>query len=208
VRIAHGPDERPDHLLVQLINEGDERAFETIYYRYRDWVARLAHRFTGNHADALDVLQETFAYFHRKFPGFELTARLTTFLYPVVKNLSIQARRRRDRHAGSAAALDRLEDRAIPGRAMEDADLAAALAGLSDLHREALLMRYLDAMSIQEIAQALKVPEGTVKSRLHNAVEALKNDAMAREHLGGGGAPLPRRQPGASAAGPGTGPDP
>lgn len=183
VRLADGPDDRPDQHLVDAINEGDGHAFETLYYRHRDWVMRLAQRFTGNEADALDVLQETFAYLHRKFPGFELTARLTTFLYPVVKNLSIQAKRKRQRFAGDEDAIERAEDRPAVGGALEDEDLAAALRGLSDLHREAILMRYVDGMSIEEIAAALKVPVGTVKSRLHNAIEALKNDPGARRYF-------------------------
>ena len=83
--------------LVEAINGGSEAAFETLYLRYRDWVTGLAARMCGDRDDALDVLQETFSYVLGKFPGFELRARFTTFLYPVVKNLSIAARRKRHR---------------------------------------------------------------------------------------------------------------
>src|ERR671913_354884 len=89
--------EPSDSALVAALNGGDVSAFETLYFRHRDWVVRLARRFTGNDADALDVLQETFAYLLRKFPGFRLTAAMTTFLYPVVRNLSIAARKKRTR---------------------------------------------------------------------------------------------------------------
>ena len=92
-----------DQTLVDAINRGDVRAFDALYYRYRDWVVRLASRLTGNQEDALDVLQETFSYVFRKFPGFVLTASMTTFLYPVVKNLSIAARRKRTRMASTDA---------------------------------------------------------------------------------------------------------
>src|SRR5215213_10383682 len=92
-----------DQQLVDAINGGQAQAFDALYYRYRDWVVRLASRFTGNDDDALDVLQETFAYVFRKFPGFRLTASMTTFLYPVVKNLSIAARRKRTRMISSNA---------------------------------------------------------------------------------------------------------
>lgn len=170
---------------MDAINAGDVRAFEILYYRHRNWVVRLAARFTGNDADTLDVLQETFAYLHRKFPGFELTARLTTFLYPVVKNLSIQAKRKRARYAGDDQALEQAKDAGNAGRGLADEDLVAALRGLSEIHREALLMRYVDGMSIEEIAAALKTPAGTVKSRLHHAVEAMKRDQAVRQHLRG-----------------------
>src|SRR5690348_6654700 len=87
-------DARSDLELVAAINDGDAAAFEVLYLRYRDWVAGLAYRFTGDSDTALDVLQETFLYFLKKFPGFRLTANLKTFLYPAVRNLSIAARRK------------------------------------------------------------------------------------------------------------------
>jgi len=81
-----------DQELIQLVNEGDKDAFETLYLRYKDWVCRLAWRFTGNRQDTLDVLQETFIYLLSKFPGFTLTASMKTFLYPVVRHISLTTR--------------------------------------------------------------------------------------------------------------------
>ena len=91
------PEDRSDAELVRALNAGDASAFDGLYYRHRDWVVRLAQRFTGNGEDALDVAQETFSYLFRKFPGLVLTASMTTFLYPVVKNLSIAIQQRIDR---------------------------------------------------------------------------------------------------------------
>ena len=159
--------------LVAAINRGDESAFETLYLRYRDWVTSLAFRFTGNHDDALDVLQETFSYVVRKFPGFELTAKMTTFLYPVVRNLSIAARKKRDRSTSADEDLDVFPRK--PEAATHDSELAEVLSGLSDSHREILLMRFVDDLSQPEIAAALDIPLGTVKSRLHHAIQAVKN---------------------------------
>ena len=68
-------DPRSDEELIRAIEAGDAGAFDALYYRYRDWVVGLAHRFTGNSDGALVVLQETFSYLVRKFPGFVLTAR-------------------------------------------------------------------------------------------------------------------------------------
>src|SRR5215813_2968765 len=68
--------ESSDLELIAAINNGDSAAFETLYFRYRDWVVSLAHRFTGDNDAALDVMQETFLYFLKKFPGFRLTANL------------------------------------------------------------------------------------------------------------------------------------
>ena len=173
-----------DQQLVDAINRGDASAFDTLYHRYRDWVVRLALRFTNHHDDALDVLQDTFAYVFRKFPGFRLTVSMTTFLYPVVKNLSIAARRKRTRMA-STDAIDTPDPVAAesvdPGR--ERSELETVLAGLPEGQREVLLMRFVDGMSLQEIADALEIPEGTVKSRIHNAIATLRTDERARRYF-------------------------
>src|SRR6266853_1014597 len=63
---------------------------------------------------ALDVMQETFLYFLRKFPGFRLTANLKTFFYPAVKNLSIAARRQAARYQGDEAAQEQIERTPAP----------------------------------------------------------------------------------------------
>src|SRR3954469_24762982 len=133
-----------DQQLVDAINGGDTRAFDALYFRYRDWVVRLATRFTGSADDALDVLQETFAYLLRKFPGFRLTASMTTFLYPVVKNLSIAARRKRTRMA-STDAMEFSEPVAsdAPDAHRQRGELEIVLANLPETHREVLLMRFV-----------------------------------------------------------------
>src|SRR5439155_12877997 len=112
---AKQDSEGPDDLdLIAAINRGDLSAFETLYYRYRDWVLTLACRFTGDPDIALDVMQETFLYFLRKFPGFRLTANLKTFLYPAVRNLSIAAREKTKRFQASEAEIMKLERAAAP----------------------------------------------------------------------------------------------
>lgn len=172
-------DRRSDQELIAAINAGDLSAFDAIYERHRDWVARLAMRFTGNSSDALDVLQETFTYLFRKFPGFVLSAKMTTFLYPVIRNLSIAARKRR---------LPGLPgegfDSPGPELALNDDDeFPSMIRNLPEIQREVLLMRFVHDMSIAEIAEALGIPEGTVKSRMHNAIETLKADERLRKYF-------------------------
>lgn len=167
------------------LNAGDESAFDALYYRYRDWVLRLAHRFTQHGDDALDVMQETFAYLFRKFPGFHLTAQMTTFLYPVVRNLSIAARRKRLRlvqPSGESPPPDPVAPAPNDPEA-ERQELRTVLSALPEGQREALLMRFMDGMSLLEIAEALGVPEGTVKSRLHNALQTLRRDERTRRYF-------------------------
>jgi RNA polymerase sigma-70 factor (ECF subfamily) len=177
-------EDRPDHSLVDALNAGDARAFDAIYFRYRDWVVRLATRFTGNSEDALDVLQETFAYVFRKFPGFRLTASMTTFLYPVVKNLSIAARRKRTRMASTDAmgTPDPAANASVDA-AQQREELEVVLTSLPESQREVLLMRFVDGMSLHEIAVALDIPEGTVKSRIHNAIAALRTNPKVKHYF-------------------------
>ena len=149
---------------------------------------RLAMRLTGHHEDALDVLQETFAYFARKFPGFELTAALTTFFYPAVKNFSIAARRKRQRAVSDNQEMLPLIVETGSTQSQSIDGLSETLATLSDSHREILVMRFVDDMTQPEIAAALDVPLGTVKSRLHHAIAAVRQSPEAldqRNDLGG-----------------------
>jgi RNA polymerase sigma-70 factor, ECF subfamily len=180
---AEQVDSRSDAQLFAAINRGDEGAFAALYFRHRDWVAGLARRFTGDDADALDVLQETFAYLLRKVPHLKLTARITTFLYPVVRNLSIAARRKRGRGLSEEEALDLLPARETELHSAQAGELAGVLSVLPMGQREVLLMRFVDDFSLEEIADSLKIPVGTVKSRIHNALKALRQDRRTREYF-------------------------
>ena len=136
------------------------------------------------------MLQETFAYLLGRFPGpacrqarFELTAAMTTFLYPVVKHLAIAARNKSRPFTSDELMLQAI---AAPEAAEPDrcrAELAAVLKVLPEQQREVLLMRFADAMSLNEIADALAIPLGTVKSRLHNALETLRGDPRTRKYF-------------------------
>ena len=173
--------EPSDRDLVAAVNAGRAEAFEALYARYRDWVHGLAWRMTGDREQALDVLQETFLYLLKKFPGLRLTARMTTLLYPVVKNLSIAARRRNQRYVHDSEFLEALAARS---QGPDLGDLAAVLAVLGEAQREVVLMRFVDGFSLSEIARLLGVPEGTVKSRLYNGLNTLREDPGTRRYFG------------------------
>lgn len=170
-------DPRSDIELVAAANAGDGSAFDALYHRYKQWVISLATRFTNDPEAALDVCQETFIYLLSKFPGFKLTSRLTTFLYPAVKNLSIGMRRKAAKFMGGDAPVDAL---AAPAEGASH-ELVAVVAGLPETHREVVLMRFVDGLALDEIATALQIPLGTVKSRLHNALAMLRADASVQE---------------------------
>lgn len=157
--------ERTDRELLDAFRRGDAAAFEELYHRHRDWVAGLARRICGNREDALDVLQETFAYVARRAGTLDLRAGFRTFLYPVVKHRSIDRKRaRKTLPAGPEPETPTSVEGAID----------AYLNQLGDDHAEVVQMRFADGLSLEEIAAALEIPLGTVKSRLHHALEVLR----------------------------------
>ena len=175
-------DKLSDLELVEHCNGGSRheaiKAFETLYRRHRDYVTRVSLRFCSDREIAADVLQETFIYLLQKFPptgeGLVLSAQLRSLLYPVAKNLTLSAikRRRRDERSTDFEP-DRLPDPKTVNPQHES--LARMLADLSPRHREVILLRFVDDMRLKEIAEALCIPTGTVKSRLHLAIRELRN---------------------------------
>ena len=155
-----------DEELVRRFRDGDDAAFEALYERHHAWIVSLAFRFLGDRDGALDVLQDTFAYLLRKRATLELRAQMRTFLYPVVKHLALARKDQGRRQV-------RLEvDRPAP-EAVGNVD--HLLRGLSDEQKEVVQMRFTDGLDLQAIADALEVPLGTVKSRLHAALEILRD---------------------------------
>jgi RNA polymerase sigma-70 factor, ECF subfamily len=183
VNISRDPWPTSDAELIEAMGRGDVSAFDELYGRYRDWVFRLAYRFTGNEHDAADVLQDTFAYFLDRTPQLQLHVKLTTFLYPAVKHLSLTLLRERGREIAADAVLQRAlaAETDPPGSARKE--LATVLARLPAEQRETLLMRFVDGMTLEEIGEALGIPIGTVKSRVHNAIAALRADPRTRAYF-------------------------
>jgi RNA polymerase sigma-70 factor (ECF subfamily) len=177
--------EAPDGDLVVRMNNGEDGVFDTIYQRHRDWVYRMAARLTGSPQMADDVLQDTFCYFLGKFPGFDLRCELRTFLYPVVRNLSwniLKKSRRYESGPQADAHFDRLE--APSPDPIASQDILGITASLSVDHREILFLRFVDGMTLQEIAEMTGIPLGTAKSRLHHALSALRETPAIREIRG------------------------
>ena len=170
---------RSDADLIGACNHGSpthaKAAFEELYRRHKEFVLRVALRILGDQDLALDVLQETFIYLLGRFPptgtGIEENSKLSTFLYPVAKHNAISVLRKARRFpVAPEASLD-----ALPGAEdRQGEDLRKLVAGLPVDQRETLLLRFVEDMTLNEIAQALDVPLGTVKSRLHHALAKLK----------------------------------
>lgn len=176
-------EERSDAELVGVCNRGGRdayRAFETLYKRHKDYVVRVAMRATGSPELALDALQDTFSYLLTRFPppgdGLTLTARLTTYLYPIARNYAVDHARRAGRLVGG----EEPDELAGAGLDDEGRDLARVLARLPAERREILELRFIDDLSLADIAAALDIPLGTAKSRLHAAIQTLREAPETR----------------------------
>jgi RNA polymerase sigma-70 factor (ECF subfamily) len=157
-----------------------------LYKRHKDFVIRVALRFVRDPDMALDVLQETFSYLLRKFPpsgdGLTLTAQLTTLLYPVARNSAITLMRKADRFpAAEGCKPDDLPAATAFESGSTAVDIAEVLRELSAERREVVMLRFVDDMSLQEIATALEIPVGTVKSRLHLAIRQLRESPRMKD---------------------------
>lgn len=161
-------DTRSDAELARALQAGEDGAFEAFYARYSEWVVSLAFRFTRNREDALDVLQDTFAYLHRKRSSFELRCQMKSFLYPVVKHLALSRKEVSRRQLRLEAGVDPASPEPRPS------DVAPLLQGLTEAQQEVVLLRFVDGLDLQGIADSLEVPLGTVKSRLHSALALLR----------------------------------
>lgn len=178
-------DPRSDEALLAVCNSGGAaeaaEAFETLYQRHRDYVLRVALRFVPDTDTALDVVQETFTYLLRRFPptgeGIELTAKLTTLLYPVAKNTALTALRK----SGRFRTAEDIGPDDLPGPDHVDtSDIRRVLGGLPVGQREVLELRFVDDLSLREIAEALDIALGTVKSRLHLGIARLRASEFAK----------------------------
>lgn len=170
--------------LVELCNSAEarsaRRAFEVLYERHKNFVLRVALAVVHDHALALDALQETFTTLLVQFPppgsGLTLTARLTSYLYPIARNAAVSQLRKAQRTRPDDA-MDPDELAFLAPDANGDIDVL--LAELSRERREVITMRYVLDLPLADIAEALDLPVGTVKSRLNAAVSQLRNSPKA-----------------------------
>lgn len=176
--------------LVQRAQSGDRDAFRQLVERYQTKIAGLALGMLRNRDDALDIVQEAFTKAYQNLDRFQGNASFYTWVYRIAMNLCIDQQRRDGRMTPVPLDLpDRPEESAIPvddgPRPDEPFDrardgqiaerLRAAVADLTPEHRAVILLREVEGLSYEEIAEALDCPKGTVMSRLHYARRQLQS---------------------------------
>jgi RNA polymerase sigma-70 factor (ECF subfamily) len=176
-----------DQQLVQRVQKGDKSAFDLLVLKYQHRVLKLVGRFVSDAAEAQDVAQDAFLKAYRALPSFRGDSAFYTWLYRIAintaKNALVSNRRRPvdfdldlqdpeqyDRHARlkevdtPEGVLLTEEIRAVVERAMEQ---------LPEDLRTAIVLREIEGLSYEEIAEAMDCPVGTVRSRIFRAREAI-----------------------------------
>jgi RNA polymerase sigma-70 factor (ECF subfamily) len=168
-----------DAQLVRRCLAGDEAAWEAVVKDYSRRVYNLAYRFAGQHEPAEDLTQDVFVRIYRTLDQYDPKAgNLSNWLMRVARNLIIDDYRRRGRtptengedlsdheyhlHAGGVGDPQRLVERRELSNLVQ-----AAISKLSPELRVCIILRDLEELSYQEIVELLKIPEGTVKSRIN-----------------------------------------
>src|SRR6266852_4525140 len=168
-----------DASLVDRLRRGDPRAFEDLVIAYQHRVFGVAVRMLGNRAEAEEIAQEVFLRVHRSVGEFRGEAKLSTWLYAITSRLCLnrlQAGERRHPRAGEEALADVPAADAGGGveRAEVETALRQAIAALPEERRIVVVLRDVEGLSYEEIARALDLELGTVRSRLHRARLDLK----------------------------------
>lgn len=179
-----------DGQLIARVRDGDIQALGELYRRHKTRVYRTAMAITHDERMAEDILQETFLRIHRYADSFDQSQPFEPWLYRVTVNLAYSWINRAKRWVHFfQGTLERLRapDRHDPERVAEDREqiaiLQRAINALPDSHRVAVILYYLEGLSVSDVAYALNVPEGTVKSRLYYAREKLRK-AITEEGQG------------------------
>lgn len=175
---------------------GDASAFEELVRTYEAPVYRLALRMCGESA-ADDVTQEAFLAAWRALPDFRGDCRFSTWLYRLTTNAGIDWLRREKRYRSTddVTELELPDDAPSPQEQAEQSETQSAvrraLSRLSEEHRQVLLLRYMQELDYGEIAAALDVSEGTVKSRINRAKGRLRELLAPGGNLSAAGFVLP-----------------
>jgi RNA polymerase sigma-70 factor (ECF subfamily) len=174
----------PDHELVARCRAGSDDAFAELVDRYRTRVFGLILRTVGDRSRAEDLAQDVFLRIHRGLPYFRGQAQLSTWIYRIVVNLCFQEQHRPvrievpaeeagdDEHPARQLAVT---DAAFKGIELRD-QLSKALARLPANYRLLIAAHYLDGVQYEDLAEALDLPLGTVKTHLHRGLARLRTD--------------------------------
>jgi RNA polymerase sigma-70 factor (ECF subfamily) len=180
--MGHNSDELS---IIDRFKEGEESAFEELVLKYQDRIYNLCRHMLGNSSDAEDAAQDTFIKAHQKLNVFKPEASLYTWLYRIAVNTCLDYKKRpffeslfRKSDEGEEYITEAVSKEPTPEKLYESKQLGLALrkslGKLSIKLRTAIILKEIEGLSYEEIAEVLDVSIGTVKSRISRAREELK----------------------------------
>jgi len=180
----------PDAALMLRVRDGDRSAFETLVEKYKQPVINLVARTVGDFTEAEDIAQHVFVQVYKSAHRYEVTAKFSTWLFTIARNLSLNELRRRSRHRADSLDETFADDEEHPIRQAPDvrtagpteqllreeleAKVEEAIAALPEKQRTALLMCRHEEFSYEEIARVVGCSLSATKSLIHRARETLK----------------------------------
>ncbi len=180
----------PDAVLMLRVKRGDRAAFAELVEKYKQPVMNFVYRSLRDETEAEDLAQNVFLQVYKSRARYERTAKFSTWLFTIARNLCLNEIRRRSRHPAESLEATHAEHDDLPSRQYEDkkvllatdnvlhgelADkIEQALAALPELQRSAILLCRQDELSYEEIAEVLGCSLSATKSIIHRGRETLK----------------------------------
>jgi RNA polymerase sigma-70 factor (ECF subfamily) len=180
----------PDAALMLRVKRGDRAAFAELVDKYKQPVMNFVHRSLRDEAEAEDLAQNVFLQVYKSRSRYKQTAKFSTWLFTIARNLCLNELRRRSRHPAESLDESHAENEDQPARQFEDKSQMAAseealhgelakkieeaLSELPENQRSAILLCRQDDLSYEEIARILRCSLSATKSLIHRGREALK----------------------------------
>lgn len=174
------PGDNPDRTLIEASRNGEPAAWEALVAQYQEPVFRLAYLFLGDPVEAEDIAQETFLRAWKALGSYDRSRPLRPWLLSIAANLAKNRRRSIGRYlqnlyraatreVGSTSTVEERAQQSMETQAVWD-----AVRRLNATDQEVIYLRYFLELSVEDTAAATRIAPGTVKSRLHRAMEHLR----------------------------------
>jgi RNA polymerase sigma-70 factor, ECF subfamily len=181
----------PDAALMLRVKQGDSGAFTTLVEKYKQPVLNIVYRTLRDETEAEDLAQNVFVQVWKSAPRYQITAKFSTWLFTIARNLCLNEIRRRSRHPAESLDAPHPDQADQPKHQIEDLKNAAppetllrgeltekveeAIASLPENQRTALLLCRQEELSYEEIAEVLGCSVSATKSLIHRGRETLKD---------------------------------
>jgi RNA polymerase sigma-70 factor (ECF subfamily) len=182
--------ELSDHQLIEATKRGDEAAFAEIVHRYRSPLTNYLFRMLSDYEEAVDLAQETFVRVYFAIERYHTDYAFSTYIYRIATNLAISEIRKKKRRRllsltsffqsedGDAQEIHLPDEKSLPDEDLIEAErnrtIEKAIATLPDKYRAPIILREIQELSYEEIAQILGLGLGTTKSRISRARALLR----------------------------------